>query len=182
MTIPSDDLPGGITDPTDVATWNSFFGLPAYGTPFTSVNVSGTNLLVIDLFGGDGITLKESLFFASSIIKFEDLTGCVTGLETAISSNGSFYACSNLIKVALPALISLGSNTFQSCINISEMEFNSLEYVNIDCCSGSATFIGINGNTILVTVPLAISTCCSGNMDNTLVSLISSNAVYFTYI
>ncbi len=36
-----ENMPFGITNPTDVSEWNAFFDLPTNGTPFTSAWVSG---------------------------------------------------------------------------------------------------------------------------------------------
>ncbi len=50
-----------VGDYTNVNSWNTFFSLPAYGLPFTSVEYNNITH-IIKLHGGDGILLKKSIF------------------------------------------------------------------------------------------------------------------------
>ena len=48
-----------IGDSANVSDWNTYFDLPAFGTPFTSVSVTGDE---VKLYGGSNIIIKEELF------------------------------------------------------------------------------------------------------------------------
>ena len=129
-----------VGDASNVNDWNTYFDLPTYGTPFTSVNVTDNN---VSLFGGSGITTKDGLFSDDpNILTVYDYVGCIIVLgndtfggafqtsgiqevyfpevtETIFDSgNGTFGGCYNLIYAYLPKLITFGDNTFSNCANL----------------------------------------------------------------
>ena len=82
-----------VADAESVSDWNTFFGLPTNGTPFTSVTVVGNKVY---LYGGSGITLKAGLFSSVeltslSIISIVDEAGCVDSLECLIDAENETY-------------------------------------------------------------------------------------------
>ena len=139
-----------VGDASSVTDWNTFFDLPAFGNPFTSVDVVGN---VINLIGGSEITIKPYLFTGSSsefssnthILNIDDVLECVisldagachhcTNLETVsfpactqtiynsgITYNGTFASCTSLVTVNMPSLINIAEYTFFYCISLNDL-------------------------------------------------------------
>lgn len=169
---------GPVTDPNDVSQWNALFDLPTYGTPFTSVSVSGTTDLTIDLFGGSGITIRDNIFLSANIKVFDDQTGCVIGFEPGSANINSSFRFSTIEIAKFPAVQEIGAGTFNSVTTLQELYFTSLLYCFVSCSTVASTFGPISGANITLTVPLALTTCNSGSIDATIqATLISSNTV-----
>ena len=75
--------------------WNTFFDLPTNGNPFTSLNVLDNT---ISLYGGNNITLKDSLFANSTqIISVFDDANCVI-----VIGSDSFQSCTLATSFSFP--------------------------------------------------------------------------------
>ena len=191
--------PGGLP-PFDLAAWNTFFDLPANGTPFTDVSVAGDE---VTLYGGAGITLKASLFRNSAtLLKIEDDVDCVVAVAggrnagaislcsalTTVTLNGvttvgqeGLYKCTSLTSVALPAVIYIMDNAFFGCTSLTTIDLTLC--ANLGTTTGNdSVFFGIIGNTITVTVPTVLQTCDGGNPDGDLVYLSANNTATINYI
>lgn len=87
-----------VGDASDVANWNTFFDLPAYGTEFTSVTIIGNNVY---LYGGANIETKENLFSDyGHLLEVWDYAGCIVTLGD--QTFGGFSYNSILEKVYFP--------------------------------------------------------------------------------
>ena len=90
-----------VNDASSVEDWNSYFDLPNYGSPFTSVIVEGNN---VTLIGGSNIETRFGLFSNYGHLIEVDDTGLIITLgdETfAINTEGSV---SILQRVSFPAV------------------------------------------------------------------------------
>lgn len=141
---------------SSVANWNTFFDLPTNGNPFTSVSVVGND---VELLGGFGITLKDSLFGSNSnsinllgiidtgciIIANYDAfgnrvgSGCInmtTAYLPAITTIGQycFIHCESLIYTNFSALTTLGNNSIMFCTNLISLDFPVLTIMNENGC------------------------------------------------
>ena len=136
-----------VANPTDVAEWNTFFDLPANGTPFTSVAVGINN--DIHLYGSTGINLKSNLFFVNDSLRLIDdsnslivnvvndntFSNCYS-LQTVILPNvtsvgiSGFDSCNNLITVDLSKTITIESNAFSFCQNLSSISLPLVTSIN----------------------------------------------------
>jgi hypothetical protein len=143
-----------------VEDWNTFFDLPTYGNPFTSVEVVGNE---VRLFGGSGITIKYGLMQTSyylyddpynpvevltpntSLISINDLANCVIEIE-----NDSFHYCVNLESINFPVCLNTTEDgaqnygAFTSCTSLTSINMPLLEN------AGYATF----GDTGITTINL----------------------------
>jgi len=129
-----------VGDAANVADWNTFFDLPAYGNPFTSVAIVGNE---VQLTGGYNIETKFRLFFdneylvevnddgalvilgdESFAINFALTTFVAQNVTTTISeyvgNYGVFGNCYILETVTLPKCINLGAKTFWECENLPQ--------------------------------------------------------------
>lgn len=161
--------PGGLP-PFDLAAWNTFFDLPANGTPFTDVSVAGDE---VTLYGGAGITLKASLFRNSAtLLKIEDDVDCVVAVAggknagaislcsalTTVTLNGvttvaqeGLYNNPNLATVNMTALVNAGASAFAACTNLTTLNTPAVTTIGQDCykgCTSIEFFNGINNSII----------------------------------
>lgn len=121
---------------SNVSNWNTFFDLPNYGNPFTSVAIVGNSVL---LNGGYNIETKFGLFSdyqhllevddQGALVTLGDQTfSGITSLTSISASNvttticestmGVFGDCVNINSVYLPNCINLGAYTFFDCYNL----------------------------------------------------------------
>jgi hypothetical protein len=163
------DIYNIIDYPNDLNEWNNFFQLPSYGNPFTSLTLIGNEIF---LFGGSNITLRDGLFNNEDILEIEDVTSNVI-IDTI---EKIFVSATALTTVILPAVLTISSGSFDSCF--------SLIILNISSCTNLGPTVGndnvfqyIAGNTITLTVPLALTTCNSGSFDGDIQYLIDNNTV-----
>lgn len=145
-----------VGDSSSVSDWNIFFDLPAYGNPFTSVNIVGNE---VQLIGGSNIETKFRLFndyehllevndSGALVILGDETFGGENGtsaLTSIIAPNvttticedtinyGVFGQCYNLINVYLPKCKNLGAVTFYACENLPQsgltLSFNEITYI-----------------------------------------------------
>lgn len=110
-----------VADASSVSDWNAFFDLPTNGSPFTSVTVDGDK---VKLYGGDGITLKDELFYfgvgsaSEHLLKFVDIAECV------IEAGSSCFEWNAMLnEVSLPVCTSAGDNCFHGIYGV-DCSFN----------------------------------------------------------
>jgi len=137
-----------VGDASSVEDWNTFFDLPTYGNPFTSVEVVGNE---VRLFGGSNITIKYGLMQTSfetpntSLISINDLANCIIEIE-----NESFHYCVNLESINFPVCLittedgAQNYGAFTSCTSLTSINMPLLEN------AGYFTF----GNTGITTIDL----------------------------
>lgn len=114
-----------VGDASNVADWNTFFDLPSYGNPFTSVIIVGNEVLLI---GGSDIIMREYLFDYdgnSSLLEFNDQIGCIIESEDLVFGGWDYSACYNLTTLILPAIIRASS--FQELNSLTLFEAPLLE-------------------------------------------------------
>jgi len=147
-----------VGNPSLVIDWNTFFDLPTYGNPFTSVTVAGK---VVLLNGGSNIILQNGLF--ENLLEFleiDDQIGSIieaesnvfenTGLTTVnlpalvTVENDLFKDCSNLISANLPALVTVGNELFQNCTSLLNISLPSLITGTDDIFDGCNNLISAN--------------------------------------
>jgi len=109
--------------------WN--IAIVGAGNPYTSISVDEPNFTIY-LSGGSNITLDPDAFngiFEGGLGLGEDLISIVdTG--TIVESNGNtFYQCSILETVILPALAEVLINDFYFCTKLKEVQLPSVTAV-----------------------------------------------------
>lgn len=110
---------------SSVADWNTFFDLPSFGSPFTSVTVVGNS---VELKGASGITLKPYLFGNSlqggSLLELVD-TGCIISCADGVFGDYGWgptvTGCYFLSKVHMPACSSIGAYAFGDCVALADL-------------------------------------------------------------
>jgi hypothetical protein len=121
---------------SNLSNWNTFFDLPNYGNPFTSVTINGNSVL---LNGGYNIETKFGLFAnylhllevidQGALVTLGDQTfSGITSLTSISALNvttticestiGVFGDCVNINSVYLPNCVNLGAYTFFDCYNL----------------------------------------------------------------
>lgn len=135
-----------VGDASVVGDWNTFFDLPAYGNPFTSVVIDGNQ---VQLTGGYTIEVKSGLFRDyQHIIEVNDNGAFVilgdesfggpdgtSSLQGFIGNNvvttigdpanyGVFGQCYDLANVFLPNCVNLGACTFYTCSSLTQAGLN----------------------------------------------------------
>ena len=180
-----------VADAASVSDWNTFFDLPTYGNPFTSVEVVGN---MVRLIGGSGITIKYGLFFENrNILIIDDKSLSVLILEDLAFSNAD-----NITFVRINATTAIGEGAFsplnllvefyaESVLSIGDLVFDtcsSIKVIYIPSCTslGSTTgndivFQAITGQTITLTIPASLMTCNGGNPDGDIQYLQANNTV-----
>jgi len=153
--------PGNLPS-NDLAAWNTFFDLPANGTAFTSMATAGDE---VTLYGGAGITLKQSLFRTSAtLLKIEDDVDCVVAVGggrnlgalslcsalTTVTLNGvttveqeGLYANAALTSLSMTALTTAGASAFDGCATLSAISLPTLATAGAACfanCTSATTF------------------------------------------
>lgn len=100
-----------VGDSSNVTDWNTYFDLPSYGSPFTSVSVTGDE---VKLYGGSNIIIKENLFpdtIGDYLLEIDDLAGSI--VEVEYNSFGYTSAgCENVTYLNLPELLIAGEAAF----------------------------------------------------------------------
>lgn len=152
-----------VGDVTDVANWNTYFDLPLYGSPFTSVTVIGNE---VKLYGGSNIIMKESLFdqadsLGTYLVEVDDVAGSVIELEYDALGYENYDGCRNLVYVNLPAVTTAANYAFNYCgDNVTSITFSLPSLVT----AGPYCFFNVN-NLSSISLPLAtsIGNGCFGN-------------------
>jgi hypothetical protein len=148
-----------VGDASNVNDWNTYFDLPTYGTPFSSVDVIDNS---VTLFGGSGITTKFGLFSDDpNLLTVYDYAGCVVTLgdetfggiletsgvqevyfpevtETLClyccdSTYGVFGNCHNLVSANIPKLSIMNGGEFEYCDNLTDLIINYSAITYLGC-------------------------------------------------
>ena len=128
-----------VVDPTNVGQWNTFFDLPTNGAVFTSVSVTGDEVI---LFGGGAMTIKASAFINdASLIEAEDQAGIVIAGAFA-----SFELAASLTTPVFPEMLTAATECFFGCTSVIVFDLPKLQTSGIDCFSSST-------NKTTVTLP-----------------------------
>jgi hypothetical protein len=160
-----------VGDASSVSDWNTFFDLPTYGNPFTSVEVVGNE---VRLFGGSEIVIKEGLFdrpdgLGESLLEVNDQIGCIIELEYSAFGDSDYNGCYNLtyvnlpnvtvaggyafgtagylseiLIINLPQLITAGNICFSGCYSINVLNFPLLTTAGLACFNGIESLTTIN--------------------------------------
>jgi hypothetical protein len=164
---------GMVSNPSNVADWNTLFDLPTNGTPFTSVYYVSGSPSITYLFGGLGITLKKSLFYGLPIEQILDnQSNCIIAAGQA-----AFAECGGLTTVDLPSVATIGNQCFENCVLLTYLSIPVCTAIGVDC-GDNAVFNGITGQTIsLIVSPYVMD--CGGNHvpDADITTLIANNTV-----
>jgi hypothetical protein len=142
-----------VGDASSVTDWNTFFDLPIYGNPFTSVEIVGNE---VRLFGGSDIIVKESLFgdsiYGVNLIEVVDESGCITELEyNVFGDDNEGYGCGNLTTVNLPNCLVAGDYSFVACNSLINLSLPLLTEAGQTCFGGCTLLTNtdwLNLNTI----------------------------------
>jgi len=121
-----------VGDASSVTDWNTFFDLPDYGNPFTSVQVVGNE---IQLIGGSSITIKDILFSDNNnLISIIDNSDCIIA-----SGENSFSKALNLTTVDLPSLLFADEYSFAITPNVTSFNLPLLETAGIQAFGDDTT-------------------------------------------
>jgi hypothetical protein len=121
-------------DASLVADWNTFFDLPANGTPFTSVDIVGN---AVNLIGGAGITLRDYVFgdndpSGTSLVQVVDNLSRIVACGTGVFSDyGSGDGCYALTKISLPACTVAGDYTFADCESLTDVTLSFADFTEL---------------------------------------------------
>ena len=154
-----------VGDALNVSDWNTFFDLPTYGNPFTSVEVVGNE---VRLFGGSEIIMTNGGGYGNNLfsnnqnlIEINDLSGCVIELGAGICSyseslvtinfpnvliggNECFYYCTSLINVNLPILQTIDYSFFEGCSSLVSISLPQLITTVNSCFQDCTSLTTIN--------------------------------------
>ena len=127
-----------IGDASNVNDWNTYFDLPAYGSPFTSVIVVGNE---VQLLGGSNIVIKQSLFdqiddLGTSLLEVNDEAGVVIEMEYGAFGYDTYNGCPNLTSVNLPNVTIAGDGVFLDCGSLVSINLPNLIVAGNFCFSG----------------------------------------------
>lgn len=136
---------------------------------------------------------------------FQDCTAATTFTLPELLTAGAncFQDCASNVTFNIPKLTTAGAQCFKNCTlaavftmplctTISDECFISCVAAttfNLSACTALGTttgdnnvFFGITGNTITITVPIALQTCDAGSPDGDLVWLAANNTATINYI
>jgi hypothetical protein len=151
-----------VGDASDVADWNTFFDLPTYGTPFSSVSVVGN---VVDLFGGSGITVKEQLFQKNPdcLVSIVDTANCIV-----LAQQNSFaaFSASVLTTVDLPALTRTYNFCFNGCTLLANLSLPALEIADLGCFYGCISLTTFDFPVLESTGVAVFNACTTATIFN----------------
>jgi len=121
----------------DVSEWNSLFNLPANGSPFTSVEVSGNDVYLI---GGSGITIATGLFANDdNLTLIDDQALCIVRID-----HDAFDECNSLTDATLNACITFGAKAFGLCDTLQTFTANAAITFGNLCFASSSLLLTIN--------------------------------------
>jgi len=152
--IPAAGYP--VADPSSLSQWNTFFNLPASGTPFTSIQFfPPASQLVLYGNGDPDMTIANNLFQNSGQIQDFKESGKVIGV-----ADSAFYG-SSLLSYTSTSTLHIGPSAFdssnidmldvQSCLVIDDYAFRNcpnLAYLQIDVVEQLGDFVFIDCSAI----------------------------------
>ena len=180
-----------VGDSSNVSNWNTYFQLPSFGTPFTSVSVTGDE---VKLYGGSNIIIKEMLFdqedeLGTYLLEVDDGAGCIVEVEYDGFGGYNYGACANVSYMSLPNLLIAGEYEFYGlCYDTPSLSVNlpslttagdycflrcqSLTAINLSSCTNLGGTVGDDGvfnlifsNSITATFNPILLTNNNGSSD-----------------
>jgi len=147
-----------VANASSVSDWNTFFSLPTYGNPFTSVVLNGNE---VQLIGGSNIEIKNNLFYDNLNILGVNDNGSIIKLDTfcfygcyylqyfivqnlAIVGTGCFDSNISLTNINLPSLTTLGDYAFSYCDGITSIYLPKLTTLGVGVFSPCVNLVSIN--------------------------------------
>ena len=163
-----------------VSEWNTFFNLPARGTPFSFVSFWNGNVYLY----GAPLSITVSQLFISSIGNGPNLIGIV---DYGVIASIGYVAfgkhpdypggCPNLASVEfLETPIISSTLNFNECGLLSNIVLPKCTQMG-SSVGDNNSFLGVTGNIINLTVPAALMTCNGGNPDGDIAYLQANNTV-----
>ena len=167
-------------------------------------SITGPNVVTIGDSAFENCSLLTSLSFpqltSASNSCFSNCSSLTSVSFPQLVSAGSFcfQDCSSLTSISLPHLTEIGSFCFLRCETLTTISLPQLATVAANCfqnCHGLASislpqctnlggsvgnnevFLGVTGNTISVTIPVALMTCNIGDPDGDIQYLVANNTV-----
>ena len=147
-----------VGDASNVADWNTFFNLPLWSTPFTSVEIT---LNTVKLIGGENIIIRPTLFQSyTSLIEVID-TGCVCYIQ-----NACFYGCTSATTFDLPSLTTAGDNCFNSCSAVTSFNLPAITTAGQNCFYNCTSVITFSLPALTTTGQNCFQSCTSATTFN----------------
>jgi hypothetical protein len=140
-----------VSNANSVSDWNTFFDLPTFGNPFTSVEVVGNE---VKLIGGSDIEIKEGLMYTNTYLisiydngtikkigadafSYSDnlisvfSNSCLEILDapSIINDSGAFGYCPNLETINFQNIRYIGKIAFESCVNLFELKIENVRVI-----------------------------------------------------
>ena len=171
-----------VVDPTDVSQWNTFFDLPTNGAVFTSVSVTGDEVI---LFGGGAMTIRAQAFEADThLLEIYDEGNVVVEIlnsafalsaitdatfDSAITvgvaaTPGAFMASANLVNISLAS-----ATTFLNDVAAGTLSSTSIVNLSLPSAITLAAYL-LFGNTALETFSAPLATSLGANGMNGCIS------------
>jgi hypothetical protein len=168
-----------IGDSANVSDWNTYFDLPAYGNPYTSVIVTENE---VKLYGGSNVIIKEALFdqadeVGAFFLEIED-TNTVVEIENGAFGYNNNVGCQNLESASFGSVTVIGENVFSYCVVLSSISFPILTTLGVSCFSNCYVLNSINLPLVTFIGNLSF-TECSGLTSITLPSVITVDDLAF---
>jgi hypothetical protein len=161
-------FPAGVTDPNNVANWNTFFG-----STFSSVEISG---LEARLVGSSGFNMAASKLVSTGLNYIDDQISCILRIGTY-----TLAANPNLVTIKLPGLTSIvdGYSFMGSCTDVDNITIYipSCASIGNTVLDNSVFSSAFGSKTITLTVPASRMTCNSGAPDGDIQYLQANNTV-----
>lgn len=163
-----------VASASSVSDWNTFFDLPAFGTPFTSVSVAGNE---VSLIGGAGISMAVGLFAAStSILKVEDDAGALVSIKNSAFLNAT--AVTDIVSASVTNVGAPGGvGAFKGATALVNLDLPNATTWDNDVADGTC-----EGCTSLVTLNVPAATSLPNLFVFGCTSLTTLNAVLATTI
>lgn len=172
-----------VADPTDFVQWNTFFDLPTYGTPFTSVTVNGNTVY---LYGGSGITVKEALWCTLSYNPFPYLLQVRDNAECLIAADeAAFNLCTemNLCQLREDFILN-GTYVFSECYKLTQNDLLLTE-IPIGTFSYGYTFESFTNAANVTTIGGYAFSVCNTALKNAIfpnATTIGENAFFSCFV
>jgi hypothetical protein len=180
---------------SDVNDWNTFFDLPTYGNPFTSVSVSGS---FVRLNGGSNVILQNGLFEnLTGLLEINDQNGSIIEAESnvfedcidlttvnlltlTLAESDLFKGCANLISANLPTLVNVGNDMFEDCTSLTTVNLPQLETVSFSTFNNCSSLVSVDLPSLISTDSDLFSDCINLTTVN-LPQLVTSDCCIFIF-
>jgi hypothetical protein len=160
----------------------TYIGFAAFFDCNNLVTVDFTAVEEIDELGLSGLTSLTTLnlpsltsagsgafYYSTGVISF-------SAPNLQIAGSYTFQSCTSLTSISLPQLLVVGQGCFQNCTSLTSISLPQCTDLG-GTVDGNVVFDNIIGNTISVTVPVALMTCNIGEPDGDIQYLVDNNTV-----